>query len=100
MRLRPIERAAYFRGWSEKKNRGLIHGASGAFGNAATRIEAFIAGGGTYVYGSYPDKVIVAPIWLNAGLSGLGLRVEESGIGLIAGFAWSGPYEDVKLKSR
>jgi peptide/nickel transport system substrate-binding protein len=130
VRLRPIERAAYFKGWSEKRYRGLIHGASGAFGNAATRIEAFVVGGGTYVYGSYPDidglfqeqaneldakrreatlqriqqliheKVIVAPIWLNAGLSGLGPRVEESGIGLIAGFAWSGPYEDVKLKSR
>src|SRR5499426_1372637 len=130
VRLRPIERAAYFRGWSDKKYKGLVHGASGAFGNAATRIEAFIAGGGTYVYGSYADidglfreqaneldpkrreatlqriqqliqeKVIVAPIWLNAGLSGLGPRVEESGIGLIAGFAWSGPYEDVKLKSK
>ena len=130
VRLRPIERAAYFKGWSEKKYKGLIHGASGAFGNAATRIEAFIAGGGTYVYGSYGDidglfqeqaneidpkrreatlfriqelihdKAIVAPIWLNAGLSGLGPRVEESGIGLIAGYAWSGPYEDVKLKSR
>jgi peptide/nickel transport system substrate-binding protein len=130
VRLRPIERAAYFKGWSEKKYKGLVHGASGAFGNAATRIEAFIAGGGTYVYGSYPDidglfqeqaneidpkrreatlqriqqlmhdKAVVAPIWLNAGLSGLGPRVEESGIGLIAGYAWSGPYEDVKLKSR
>ena len=130
VRLRPIERAAYFKGWSDKKYKGLIHGASGAFGNAATRIEAFIAGGGTYVYGSYADidglfgeqateidpkrreatlhriqqlvhdKAIVAPIWLNAGLSGLGPRVEESGIGLIAGFAWSGPYEDVKLKGK
>src|SRR5881409_2832464 len=130
VKLRPIERAAYFKGWSERKYKGLIHGASGAFGNAATRIEAFVAGGGTYVYGSYADidglfqeqandldskrreatlhriqqlvheKVVVAPIWLNAGLSGLGPRVEESGIGLIAGFAWSGPYEDVKLKSK
>jgi peptide/nickel transport system substrate-binding protein len=130
VKLRPIERAAYFKGWSEKKYKGLIHGASGAFGNAATRIEAFIAGGGTYVYGGHPDidglfqdqateldpkrretmlhriqqlvheKVIVAPIWLNAGLSGLGPRVEESGIGLIAGFAWSGPYEDVKLRTK
>jgi hypothetical protein len=36
----------------------------------------------------------------NAGLSGLGPRVEESGIGLIAGYAWSGPYEDVKLKGK
>src|SRR6266545_3680988 len=130
VKLRPIERAAYFKGWSEKKYKGLIHGASGAFGNAATRIEAFVAGGGTYVYGSYADidglfseqageldpkrrettlhriqqlvhdKTIVAPIWLNAGLSGLGPRVEESGIGLIAGYAWSGPYEDVKLKGK
>jgi hypothetical protein len=127
--------AAYFKGWSDKKYRGLIHGASGAFGNAATRIEAFVAGGGTYVWGTYVygseadidglfgeqatqidpkrreatlhriqqlvhEKAIVAPIWLNAGLSGLGPRVEESGIGLIPGFAWSGPYEEVKLKGK
>ena len=130
VKLRPLERAAYFRGWSEKKYRGLIQGGSGAFGNAATRIEAFLAGGGTYAYGGYADidglfseqanemdpkrrettlhriqqlvhdKTIVAPIWLNAGLSGLGPRVDESGIGLIAGYAWSGPYEDVKLKGK
>jgi peptide/nickel transport system substrate-binding protein len=128
VRLRPIERAAYYKGFAEKKHKGLIHGASGAFGNAATRIEAFIASGGTYAYGSYPDidglfaeqateldpkrreatlhriqqlvheKAIVAPIFLNAGLNGIGPRVGESGIGLIAGYAWSGPYEDVKLK--
>src|SRR5262249_397646 len=30
-------------------------GASGAFGNAATRLEAFVAKGGAYAYGSYPD---------------------------------------------
>ena len=36
VKLRPVERAAYFKGWSEKKYKGLIHGASGAFGNAAT----------------------------------------------------------------
>jgi peptide/nickel transport system substrate-binding protein len=130
VRLRPIERASYFKGWSEKKYKGLIHGASGAFGNAATRVEAFVAGGGTYVYGSHADidglfreqateldpkrreatlhriqqlmheKVIVAPIWLNAALAGQGPRVEESGLGLIAGFLWSGPYEDVKLKGK
>jgi peptide/nickel transport system substrate-binding protein len=128
VRLRPIERAAYYKGFAEKKHKGLIHGASGAFGNAATRIEAFIASGGTYAYGGYPDidglfaeqateldpkrreatlhriqqlvheKAIVAPIFLNAGLNGIGPRVGESGIGLIAGYAWSGPYEDVTLK--
>src|SRR5262245_11978997 len=46
VKLRPIERAAYFKGWSERKYKGLIHGASGAFGNAATRLEAFIVGAG------------------------------------------------------
>jgi len=86
--------------------------------------------GGTYVYGSYPDldglfreqaaeldrkrreailhkmqqlvldKVIYAPIWELAFLNGVGPRVQESGLGLISGHAYSGPYEDVKLKGK
>jgi peptide/nickel transport system substrate-binding protein len=130
VKLRPIERAAFSRGFADKKHRGLVHGASGVFGNAATRIEAYIAGGGTYAYGSYPDidglvqeqasdvdarrrgatleriqqlvhdKAMVAPIYLNASLNGVGPRVEESGLGLIAGFLWSAPYEDLRLKAR
>jgi peptide/nickel transport system substrate-binding protein len=129
-KLRPIERAAFFRGYSEKKYKGLIQGASAAFGNAATRIEAFIVSGGAYAYGGYADidglfteqandldpkrretvlhriqqliheKVMIAPIWLNAGMNGVGPRVEESGIGVIAGYAFSAPYEDVKLKGK
>ena len=129
-KLRPLERAAYFKGWSEKKYRGLIHGGSGAFGNAATRIESFVATGGAYVYGSYPDidglfreqatdldpkrreatlhriqqlmheKVMTAPIWLNAGMNGVGRRVEEAGIGVIPGYIFSAPYEEVKLKAQ
>ena len=46
------------------------------------------------------DRVMFAPIWLLAGLSGKGPRVEESGVGLIAGYAFSAPYEDVKLKPK
>jgi ABC-type transport system substrate-binding protein len=46
------------------------------------------------------EKVVVAPIWLNAGLAGLGPRVEESGIGMITGYAFSAPYEDVKLRGK
>ena len=46
------------------------------------------------------DKAMIAPIWLNAGLAGFGTRVEESGIGLISGYAFSAPYEDVKLKAK
>jgi peptide/nickel transport system substrate-binding protein len=118
------------RGWAEKKYRGLIHGGSGAFGNAATRIATFIAGSGTYAYGSYADidglfreqasevdpkrreatlnriqqlvhdKAMVAPIWLNAGMNGVGPRVEESEIGLVAGYIFSAPYEGVKLRGK
>jgi peptide/nickel transport system substrate-binding protein len=33
-------------------------------------------------------------------VNGVGNRVEESGLGLIAGYAFSAPYEDVKLKAR
>jgi len=129
-KLRPLERAAFFKGYAEKKYRGLVQGASAAFGNAATRIEAFVASGGTYVYGGHADidglfreqaveldpkrreatlhriqqlvheKVIYAPLWLNAGLNGVGPRVEESGFALIPAYAFSAPYEDVKLKAR
>ena len=46
------------------------------------------------------EKVVVAPIWQNVPLNGVGPRVEESGIGLVAGYIFSAPYEDVRLKSR
>jgi len=42
----------------------------------------------------------MAPIWLSAGLHGAGPRVEDSGLGLIAGYAFSAPYEEVKLKAK
>src|SRR5262245_29885524 len=129
-KLRPLERAAFLKGFAEKKHRNLIYAASGAFGNAATRIETFVATGGTYVYGSYADidglfreqagemdrkrreailhriqhlmhdKAMVAPLWETAILAGVGPRVEEAGLGLIAGYPYSAPYEDVKLKAR
>ena len=54
-KLRPLERAAFFKEYSEKKLKNIIQAASGAFGNTATRLEAFVVKGGTYVYGSYPD---------------------------------------------
>jgi peptide/nickel transport system substrate-binding protein len=126
--LRPIERAGFFKSYSEKKYKGLIMGGSAAFGNAATRLEAFVVKGGAYAYGSYPDidalfqqqaielnhqkrevllhkiqrlvheRVIAAPIWQLAGLGGVGPRVGESGFGLIAGYPWTSPYEDLTLK--
>ncbi|HUG35697.1 MAG TPA: ABC transporter substrate-binding protein [Candidatus Limnocylindrales bacterium] len=128
VRLRPLERAAFFSGYAEKKFKNIIQAASGAFGNAATRMEAFVAPGGAYVYGSYPDldglfqeqaaeldrkrreatlhkmqqvlheRIVYAPIWELAFINGVGSRVGESGLGLIPGHAYSAPYEDVTIK--
>ena len=129
-KLRPLERAAFFKGYSEKSYKNIIQGASGAFGNAATRLEAFVVKGGTYVYGNYPDidalfekqaaeldakkreailhkmqqlvqeRTIYAHIWQLAFINGAGPRVGESGLGLIAGHAYSAPYEDVTLAGK
>src|SRR5712691_2642363 len=117
-------------GFNIRKYKNLVLTGSAAFGNAATRIEAFVVAGGAYVYGSYPDidglfreqateldrkrreatlhriqqlvaeKAMFAPIWQLAAMGGFGPRVEESGLGLITGFPFSGPYEDVKLKTK
>jgi len=129
VKLRPIERAAFNQGYADKKYRDLVQGGSGAFGNAATRMESFIAKGGTYVYGNYPEldalfaqqvdetdrpkreailhkmqqiiheQTIYAPIWQLGFLNGQGPRIGESAIGLMPGHPYSAPYEEVRLKS-
>ena len=130
-RLRPLERAAFIKGYAEKKfNKGMIQGASGAFGNAATRLESFVVKGGAFVYGSYPEidelfpkqaveldaskrrelldrmqqllyeKAIYAPIWQLAFISAVGPRVGESGFGRIKGFVYTAPFEDLTLKEK
>jgi peptide/nickel transport system substrate-binding protein len=129
LKLRPIERAAFLKGWSEKKYKNVVMGGSGAFGNAATRLAAFIVKGGPYVYGSYPDlddlfekqaieldhakreailhkiqqqiqeRTVAAPIWQLAFINGFGPRVGESGFGLIPTFAYTGPFEDITIKA-
>jgi peptide/nickel transport system substrate-binding protein len=43
---------------------------------------------------------MVAPIWQVGLMSGYGSRVEESGLGLITGYSFSAPYEDVRLKGK
>jgi peptide/nickel transport system substrate-binding protein len=128
VKLRPLERAAFFKAYQEKKLKNLAYSISGAFGNAATRLEVFTVGGGPYVYGSYPDidglfreqageldrkrreaslhriqqliheKATYAPVWELGFIHAHGPRVAESGLGLITGWAFSAPYEDVRLK--
>jgi len=129
-KLRPLERAAFFGAHAQKKLKNLIYAWMVDFGNAATRLEAVVISGGIWAYGGYPDldalfqkqaaeldrtkreailhelqqlvseRVIVAPIWEIAFTSGVGPRVEEPGLGLIPNWAFSGPYEDVKLKAK
>jgi len=41
-----------------------------------------------------------APVYEPAFVAGVGRRVEESGLGLIAGYAFSARAEDVKLDAR
>src|SRR5690349_22958172 len=55
-KLRPIERAAFLKGYAEKKYRNIIQGGSGAFGNAATRMETFVAKGGAQAYARVARK--------------------------------------------
>ena len=45
------------------------------------------------------ERSIYAPIWLLGFLNGVGPRVGESGFGLMPGFAYTAPYEDVTLKA-
>jgi len=73
---------------------GLFRGASGGAGPHAR--EAILDRAQQLVY----DKAMFAPIWDFAFLHGVGPRVEESGLGLLAGYGFSAPYEDVKLKAR
>jgi peptide/nickel transport system substrate-binding protein len=109
--------------------RGIIQAGSAAFGNAATRLETFVVKGGAYVYGSYPDidelypqqtdemnhekrtmilakmqqlvydKAIYAPIWQLGFINAIGPRVGQSAFGLIPGFAYTAPFEDMTIKA-
>jgi len=129
-KVRPMERAAFFGQFRDKKLRGVLLAFIGVHGNAATRLDAFVAAGGVYTYGSYPDieglikeqraeldprkreatlhkiqhlvyeKAMFAPIWELAFMNGHGPRLAESGLGLITDYFYSAPYEDVRLKGK
>jgi len=128
IKLRPLERAAFYNQLGEKKLRGVAGVGSGAPGNAAIRFETFVVGAARYAYGTIPevddlfqqqakeldrkrreailhrmqqiihDRVLVAPVLEPAFLNGSGPRLEESGLGLIANHAYSAPYEDLRLR--
>ena len=127
-RLRPMERAGFYKADQEKQFKYLVRVGSAAAGNAAIRIEAFVISGGIRSYGGYPDidalfrdqaaemdkkrreamlhkiqqlmheRAMFAPIMEPALLIGVGSRLAE--LPTIAGHPYLSPYEDLKLKGR
>jgi peptide/nickel transport system substrate-binding protein len=129
LKVRPMERAAHQAALKEKTYRHLAYQGSGAFGNAATRLEAFVYSKGGQAWIKDPgidawyeqqaverdrkkreallhkiqqqvyDEALFAPMWELGFLCASGPRLAVSGLSLIPLFAYSGPYEDVQLKS-
>jgi peptide/nickel transport system substrate-binding protein len=127
-KVRTMERAAMTTAWREKKLKNVIVGITGAGGNAATRLDAYVSKNGIYTSGVLPevedlfqrqaretdskrrealihqiqqilyDRVMYVPIYELAFIWGVGPTVEEPGINLIRSFAYSAPLEDLKLK--
>jgi peptide/nickel transport system substrate-binding protein len=128
LKLRPMERAAFFSAWASKQLRGVCVCASALYGNAASRMSEIVPSDGSYAYGGYPDidasykqqavetdrskreallhqiqrllheRVRFGPIWEYIWPSGIGPRVEEPALMLINPYPWSAPLEEVRLK--
>ncbi|HET7342904.1 MAG TPA: ABC transporter substrate-binding protein [Methylomirabilota bacterium] len=129
MRMRPMERAAFYAAWKEKSLHGLFLVAVGNSGNAASRVESFIYSKGAYAYGGYPDldemflqqsrerdpakreailhriqqltidRVMFAPVMDLRGLCGVAPRVADHTINAIPVYPWPA-YEDIRLKAQ
>jgi peptide/nickel transport system substrate-binding protein len=127
VRMRPMERAAFYAAWREKKLRGLFLTAAGNSGNAASRVQEFIHSKGSYAYGGYPDiddlfqqqarerdpkkresilrriqqltidRVMFAPVMDLRALMGVGPRIADHTITSVAMSPFPS-YEDLKLK--
>jgi peptide/nickel transport system substrate-binding protein len=128
VKIRTMERAAFFSAWREGKLKGVVFGGLGPSGNAASRIQLLAVKGGAYTAGVVPevqdlferqtreldrrkreellhqiqrllhDRSIFAPIWENGFIRGVGPRVAEPALALIPFHPYSAPYEDVRLK--
>ncbi len=128
IRMRPMERAAYFALISSKKAKGVCICTSALYGNAASRMSEVIPSDGAAAYGGYPDidalfkqqatetdrkkreallhqiqrlvheRVRYGPIFEYIWPSGIGPRVAEPALMLINPYPWSAPLEEVRLK--
>jgi peptide/nickel transport system substrate-binding protein len=128
-KVQPRERAAIQGAQREKKVKNLTLMGSGAPGNAATRVEAFMYSHGVQSFLKDPDidqwfeqqsrernrqkreallhkiqqkaydEAYFLPIWQLGFLCVTGPRVAVSGLGLIPDYIYSAPYEDVRVKA-
>jgi len=129
VKMRPMERAAFYAAWREKKLHGLFMTAVGNSGNAASRVAEFISSKGAYAYGGYPDiddlaqvqagerdvkkreamlhkiqqltidRAMFAPIMDLRALMGVGPKMADHTINLVPMTVWPS-YEDMKIKTQ
>ena len=127
LKMRPMERAAYFAAIQSKKAKGLCVCSSALYGNAASRMSEIYPSEGAYAYGGYPevdalykqqaretdrkkreallhqiqqimaDRVRIAPIFEYIWPSGIGPRVADPALMMINPYPWSAPLEDVRV---
>jgi len=127
VKMRPMERAAFYAAWQQKKLRGLFMTGMGNSGNAASRVEAAMYSKGSYSYGGYPDmddlflqqarerdprkreallhriqqlsvdRVMFAPIYDFRALMAVGPRLADHTINSVPMSPFPS-YEDLKLK--
>ena len=128
VKVQKMERAVWLDRWRKKELDGICLCASGALGNAATRIENYTVSTGQYSYVNNPeieklfaqqakeldpkkreallhqiqriivDKVYFAPIYQLQWPNAVHKSVKLSGLGLIKGFYYTGPFEDITLQ--
>jgi peptide/nickel transport system substrate-binding protein len=128
VRIRTMERAAFYSALESKKLKGLCVCINAVYGNAASRMSQTVPSDGAFAYGGYPDvdalykqqsretdprkreaqlhqiqrllheRVRFAPIMDFIWPSGVGPRVAEPALMLIDPYPWSAPLEDVRLK--
>ncbi|HSL51322.1 MAG TPA: ABC transporter substrate-binding protein [Candidatus Deferrimicrobiaceae bacterium] len=128
VRLRTMERAAFYQALASKKLKGLCVCINAVYGNAASRISQVVPSDGAFAYGGYPDvdalykqqsreldprkreaqlhqlqrllheRVRFAPIMDYIWPSGVGPKVAEPALMLIDPYPWSAPLEEVRLK--
>ena len=126
--IRTLERAAFLTAYRERKLRGVLVVINGTMGNAATRLAPYVTRTGAYVHGVVPEiddlfqrqareldrakreamlhqiqrmvqeRALFAPVYELSPLVGVGPRVEQPAVGLVVGFPYVAPFEELKLK--